>query len=161
MTDIVYNKNGIPFDIDAIATDLNGKADVDLTNLSSTASRNFDGQVIASTLSLLSSASIPANTSGAGTVYTFDLSSYLPNDNYNYEVLVSFEINNGGWSSVYAYPFAGISSIAFAKDNSGANGGCILLPIGANRVLKLSVVSTTGGTAWSSVKYYRRIGTNS
>ena len=33
MTDIVYNKNGIPFDIDALATDLNGKADVDLTNI--------------------------------------------------------------------------------------------------------------------------------
>ena len=29
----VYNKNGIPFDIDAIVTDLNGKADVDLTNV--------------------------------------------------------------------------------------------------------------------------------
>lgn len=28
----VTNKNGIEFDIDAIATDLNGKADVDLTN---------------------------------------------------------------------------------------------------------------------------------
>lgn len=37
MTDIVYNKNGIPFDIDAIATDLNGKADVDLTNCTSVA----------------------------------------------------------------------------------------------------------------------------
>ena len=33
MSDIVYNKNGTPFDIDAIATDLNGKADVDLTNV--------------------------------------------------------------------------------------------------------------------------------
>ena len=32
MTDIVYNKNGIPFDIDAIATDVNGKADRDLNN---------------------------------------------------------------------------------------------------------------------------------
>lgn len=28
----VYNRNGIPFDIDNIATDLNGKADRDLTN---------------------------------------------------------------------------------------------------------------------------------
>lgn len=36
MTDIVYNKNGIPFDIDAIATDLNGKADVDLSNINPT-----------------------------------------------------------------------------------------------------------------------------
>ena len=34
MTDIVYNKNGIAFDIDNIATDLNGKVDVDLSNLS-------------------------------------------------------------------------------------------------------------------------------
>lgn len=33
MTDIVYNKNGVAFDIDAIATDLNGKADTDLTNV--------------------------------------------------------------------------------------------------------------------------------
>ena len=32
MTDIVYNKNGIPFDIDAIATDLNGKMDKDGVN---------------------------------------------------------------------------------------------------------------------------------
>lgn len=32
MTDIVYNKNGIEFDIDAIATDLNGKMDTDGTN---------------------------------------------------------------------------------------------------------------------------------
>lgn len=33
MTNIVYNKNGIPFDIDAIATDVNGKLDTDMTNI--------------------------------------------------------------------------------------------------------------------------------
>jgi hypothetical protein len=38
MTDIVYNKNGVPFDIDALATDVNGKADRDLVNVSSNAS---------------------------------------------------------------------------------------------------------------------------
>lgn len=32
MTDIVYNKNGIAFDIDAIATDVNGKMDRDGLN---------------------------------------------------------------------------------------------------------------------------------
>ena len=32
MTNVVYNKNGIPFDIDAIATDLNGKMDRDGIN---------------------------------------------------------------------------------------------------------------------------------
>ena len=33
MSEIVTNKNGVEFDIDAIATDLNGKADVDLSNV--------------------------------------------------------------------------------------------------------------------------------
>ena len=33
MPTTVTNKDGIEFDIDAIATDLNGKADVDLTNV--------------------------------------------------------------------------------------------------------------------------------
>ena len=32
MTEIVQNKNGVSFDIDALATDVNGKADKDLTN---------------------------------------------------------------------------------------------------------------------------------
>ena len=32
MSEIVYNKNGVPFDIDAVATDLNGKMDRDGTN---------------------------------------------------------------------------------------------------------------------------------
>jgi hypothetical protein len=32
MTEIVNNKNGVPFDIDAIATDLNGKMDRDGLN---------------------------------------------------------------------------------------------------------------------------------
>ena len=32
MSEIVYNKNGVAFDIDAIATDLNGKMDVDGVN---------------------------------------------------------------------------------------------------------------------------------
>lgn len=34
----VYNKDGIPFDIDALATDVNGKADKDLVNVSSNVS---------------------------------------------------------------------------------------------------------------------------
>ena len=43
MTDIVYNKNGVPFDIDAIATDLNGKMDVDTVNASDTGKSNMAG----------------------------------------------------------------------------------------------------------------------
>lgn len=50
MTDIVYNKNGIPFDIDAIATDLNGKMDTDGVNatcptLLSRTANNYEGVI--------------------------------------------------------------------------------------------------------------------
>ena len=50
MTEIVYNKNGIPFDIDAIATDLNGKADVDLTNVNDTGTSKVAGWAMPSTV---------------------------------------------------------------------------------------------------------------
>ena len=38
MSNTVYNKDGIPFDIDALATDVNGKADIDLSNISASQS---------------------------------------------------------------------------------------------------------------------------
>ena len=43
MTDIVYNKNGVPFNIDDIATDLNGKADKDLGNIDSAGTARASG----------------------------------------------------------------------------------------------------------------------
>lgn len=64
MTNTVYNKNGIPFDIDAIATDLNGKLDRDCLNYSDTG------------YSVMAGASMPSSTyenltlGASGTTYT-------------------------------------------------------------------------------------------
>ena len=61
-----------------------------LSNISSTSSPNFDGQWV-------NSEYLIRNTVSYNT-FTADLSSYLPNDNYSYEVLVSFECSHSGSS---------------------------------------------------------------
>lgn len=58
----VYNKDGIPFDIDAIATDLNSKADTDLSNIN--ASQSAKNEIISWGMPDFSSRiTIPYNTS--------------------------------------------------------------------------------------------------
>ena len=60
----VYNKNGIEFDIDDIATDLNGKADVDLTNVNNTGYTKMAGA------GMPSSTYINLTLGASGTAYT-------------------------------------------------------------------------------------------
>ena len=64
MTDIVYNKNGVPFDIDAIATDLNGKADVDLVNCTDA------GNIVMAKASMPSDTYVDLTLGASGTDYT-------------------------------------------------------------------------------------------
>ena len=71
MTNIVYNKNGIPFDIDALATDVNGKLDRDCLNYSDTG------------YSVMAGASMPSNTyinltlGASGSTYTAPENGYF------------------------------------------------------------------------------------
>lgn len=71
MTNIVYNKNGVPFDIDSIATDLNGKLDVDITNASATGQNNI------ATLSTPSSSYTNLTLGTSGASYTADKTGYV------------------------------------------------------------------------------------
>lgn len=71
MTDIVYNKNGIPFDIDAIATDLNGKADTDLTNCTNTANIKMAHNAMPS------NAYIDLTVGESGSTYTAPADGYI------------------------------------------------------------------------------------
>ena len=73
-------KTQIEVDIDEIATDLNNKADVDLTNINASC-KALDGQWVGSILDLFNS--------GSATSRTHDLSSYLPT-NDKYEVMFYF-----------------------------------------------------------------------
>ena len=71
MTEIVYNKSGIPFDIDAIATDLNGKADVDLTNV------NNSGTSVGASWSMPSTSYEDLTLGASGTNYTAPANGYV------------------------------------------------------------------------------------
>ncbi len=92
MTEIVYNRNGISFDIDAIATDLNGKADVDLSNV------NNSGNT------LMAKASMPSVTydnltlGANGTQYTAPANGWYTlrgDGNSSYTHAFMTNINNG------------------------------------------------------------------
>ena len=79
-------------DWSAWASSLQGKANTDLSNLSDSGKKVIDGQWVSKTATL--------STATAVGTYTIDLSSYLPNDNYNYEVLISVFFVSSGSAAV-------------------------------------------------------------
>lgn len=162
-------KTQIEVDIDEIATDLNGKADVDLSNITATSSTNFDGQWVKSYLEIFTQ----KYWNVGNTQETYDLSSYLPNDGYAYEVLLSADGNTGATAGASAEFFVGS---AFCDEDSpviwrartrtngdDCAGGMAILPIGADRKIYAKMVVTTATTSatYFYALAYRRIGTNS
>lgn len=165
-------KTEIEVDIDEIATDLNGKADKDLQNINSnivsippTSLLNFDGQWVGKYLSVSTATKVASRS--------HDLSAYLPNDNYSYEVLVDGIINYGSAQS--RITVGTVSSPAtnatqdgnfvvrgHASTNSRAQyfGGVIPLN-NASRTLYSQITDGAAGSVGISLHGYRRIGTNS
>lgn len=70
MTEIVYNRSGVPFDIDSIATDLNGKADCDLTNVNSSGTSRSAGWAMPNTYTDLT-------VGASGATYTAPANGYV------------------------------------------------------------------------------------
>lgn len=144
-----------------VTADLSGKADVDLSNLTTTSSPNLDGQWVQSHLVVSSTA-----TSGAR---SHDLSSYLPNDGYDYEVMFWVYVEAGSnYGSVtigtVASPYTnrtdGFNTVAAVI--SGGKVQCVstIIPISTGRTLYSQ--NTTGFTSVQIQAFgYRRIGTNS
>lgn len=151
-------KTEIESDIDEIATDLNGKADTDLTNLTSTATPNFDSRWVASAYTLYNNTSL--SSSGSPGRYTTSLASYLPNDGYNYEVIF-----RGGTDTSNPYnimidtDFAGNHGQFYNASNYGNRAHFLILIFGANRTLGLNVYTSVDHFSLYAVAY-RRIGTN-
>lgn len=158
-------KTDIQVDIDEIVTDLNGKADVDLTNLSNTQSSNFDGQWVYSSLTVANSVAVSSNN------VAYSLSSYLPNDGYNYEVLLSCicytDATSGHFSRIALTSDLIVNYINIAQVRTrtastvDAAGNCII-PVGAERIITFvgSTSASFGGTYTIVARGYRRIGTN-
>lgn len=158
-------KTQIQVDIDEIATDLNGKADVDLSNLTTTASSNFDGQWVRSGATIASGATLPTTDD-----LTYSLSTYLPDDNYNYEVIFICNLTTGTVSGNQSYISLQTDIQTYAINvcrtqtraaSSVIAGGNAILPVGTGREVTVYHYSSNTGTFSLYARGYRRIGTNS
>lgn len=156
-------KTEVQSDIDAITTDLNSKADIDGTNMAQSV-KNFDGTWIGSYYEIASSVTLTDSTNN------YNLSSYLPNDEYCYEVIGSVHGNTGTSSGdnvdihIGTSVIDGTYRVACAKTRSSSSvswAGCFFVVVGANRLISLgNFTSYPANVNNFRVFAYRRVGTN-
>ena len=166
---------------------LNNKLSADANNLSSTGQKVFDGQWVNSLYRILDSSTVFDNSSGQTESTNIDFSSYLPNDNYTYEVEIAFWLNPSTPTEVgeikrcrmgYSHNFIGstnehcygyLGAAEAYKFGSAASNvfaipviGNIKVIVGTARKIVLSVYNDSHGSfADFAAVSYRRLGTNS
>ena len=167
-------KTDIQVDIDDIATDLNGKADTSLSNLSATGLALFNAKVNTDLNNLSATGQkvidgqwvvVGTNISTANTVgsYTLDISSLLPADNYKYEVILACQMFGSGdifYQSVYTTELPS----SYVASTSSVIANLAVIPVGTNRIINYAITSngnTSPNGAYLQLCAYRRIGTNS
>ena len=155
-------------DINAIATDLNNKADRDLVNLSDSGKNVIDSGWVKKYYQVIGS----DTTLNARTTYEYDLSSYLPNDGNFYDVCY-YAVGLSG-TSQYNVAEIGIGGgvieeadtyrAAYVKNVNGtafpwcASGRCV---IGLNRKFFIRQIANNNCIVWQLRFFgYKRIGTN-
>lgn len=135
------------------ASSLQGKANTDLNNLSNNGKKVIDGQWVAKTSILLNE----STTTG-----DFDLSSYLPNDGYQYEVMFTslVQATTSAGQQSYICSDVVIENLILGYVSTGTtttNSVIVSLPVGTSR--KVTITGTSKKTICATA--YRRIGTNS
>lgn len=145
--------------VNGLASDMVGKADTDLSNVPSSVTNlpptklyNFDGQWVSKTETL--------STATAVGTYTIDLSSYLPNDNYNYEV--EFEVYAKNTTAAAINVTLENKSLQL-EDGSSSNPfhaiNYFRIIVDSNRQITLKLGKTVNAHTTKTL-FYRRIGTN-
>lgn len=141
-----------------------GLANTSLSNLSSTGKKVIDGQWV------YSYSEIDTSTSVGN--HTISLSSYLPNDSYEYEVLINVGVysSSSDYTVVYmssdilAIPYSDSYGKRIAHCNSNSRAACnrFIMPVGTGRYL-IKTISNKAPTNYCTVGLlgYRRLGTNS
>ena len=122
-----------------------------------------DGQWVGSSLVLASNVSSPTTTE-----IEYDLSSYLPNDGYNYEVMFSGTIHTGTTSGNQCHLDLKSSMMPSSVHLCGINtrtsymrcDGNTTIPVGADRKITCAHYSSNTGVFYLWALAYRRIGTN-
>lgn len=134
--------------------DVTGKANTDLSNLTTTGQKVIDGQWVYSELTVFNNIALTT------THQRYSLASYLPDDGYDYEVFVRIGTANAAAANI-------ASDLGFVIPVRGATSGqaqlyntCIL-PVGSGRYIEVYTTSGTSSNSTCDAHGYRRIGTNS
>ena len=141
-------------DWSAWASSLQGKANTDLSNLSDSGKKVIDGQWVSKTETL--------STATAVGTYTIDLSSYLPNDNYNYEVMLHVYQASGTNSSDSVQRLYIDNKLMVSTSVNGiwADNDFINIIKNNSRIVTIERIGHKSSAFNFVANGYRRIGTN-
>jgi hypothetical protein len=123
-----------------------------------------DGRFTKGSYSIVSGSNVPTSSDA-----TFDLSSYLPNDGREYEVLISGEVATGATSGnaarLYITTNMLVSNVYLCRARTTANSavyacGTCTVPVGLDRSIKVIAAAGNVGTYYLQAGGYRRIGIN-
>lgn len=152
----------------AVASAISGKANTDLSNISGTSTSCIDGQWVPLNVTIANSVTWTSTSTDA----TYNIANYLPNDSYQYEVLISALVTTAAsankfctisltsdiqTSTVY------VASIRTVANVAANQAGAAIIPVGTGRTItQYSTTSSNANGSYSIyLKGYRRIGTNS
>ena len=140
MTDIVNNKNGISFDLDNIATDLNGKLDKDTLNINDTGKINMAGM------------GMPSDTYEELTLGATETTYTAPANGY-------FSIDKSATAAGQKFIF--YSSASFGISSTSVNNNDevrLIVPVKKGDSVK--VVYTVAGSTWH-FRFHYAVGSES
>lgn len=160
--------SGAPID-DTTASDTTTYSSNKITNLTSDLISNAaDGQWVGVNLTLFAE-----KTWGVGSnEVTYSLEDIIPNDGYNYEVLVASDGNTGATagsqiSCEIKSSLATSGGLILYRGQTRASssvscGGCSIVPIGSDHTVTfvMSVGTSDTSTTYGYIKAYRRLGKN-
>ena len=151
--------------IGTILTDSNGKIISQSLDGALNINSMCDGGWVDLNLTIASSVTAPSS----GTPLEYDLSSYLPTDDNNYEVILTGVVTTGTTSGntvslrVYSNILNNYQTITTAQTRSSSSvsgGGTLTLPVGLDKKIYVSSYSGNSGTFSLLARGYRRLGTN-
>jgi hypothetical protein len=146
--------NATLVDLGKITAEIATKVDIN--------SDRFDGAWVSKNIALAGSGG--ASFSSSNVVY--DLSEYLPNDGYNYEVIVSSYISTAAKSGSYACVYIGsdimtssiyLSACITRTSSNAQTAGSVVCPVGYGRYIFVEGTSSSGSYSLY-VRGYRRLG---
>lgn len=123
-----------------------------------------DGRFNMGGYTIVSGSNVPTSSDA-----TFDLSSYLPDDGREYEVMISGEVitgtTSGNGARLYITTHMLASNVYLCRARTTANGavyacGACTIPVGLDRSIKVIAASGAVGTYYLHADGYRRMGIN-